>query len=358
MRIALVTDAWLPQVNGVVTTLGHVVRQLEAMGDEVLVINPQSFHTYPMPRYPEIRLAWFPGRKVRRLLREFDPDAIHIATEGPLGMAARLHCGRRRIAFNTSYHTQFPQYLEKYAWIPAGWTYRVMRWFHGRANATLVPTANVKHELDERGFTNVLVWTRGVQTDLFKPGDKSFLPGERPICLYVGRVATEKNIEAFLEADVPGTKYIVGDGPARASLERKYPDAHFVGVKKGEDLAKHYAAADVFVFPSRTDTFGVVMLEAMACGVPVAAYPVTGPIDVVSPGVSGALDEDLSAAIRAALKIDPQSCRDYAQGFSWKRCAEIFREALRPTARDANSRDANSRHANSRRANSRRANTF
>lgn len=338
MRIALVTDAWLPQVNGVVTTLGHVVRQLEAMGDDVLVINPQVFHTYPMPRYPEIRLAWFPGRKVRRMLREFKPDAIHIAAEGPLGIAARLHCGKKRIPFNTSYHTQFPQYLRKYVAVPEGWTYRVMRWFHGKANATLVPTARVKEELDERGFANVRVWTRGVETDLFKPGDKSFLPGERPIMLSVGRIAREKNIEAFLEADVPGTKYIVGDGPARAGLEKKYPKAHFVGVKKGAELAQHYAAADVFVFPSRTDTFGVVMLEAMACGVPVAAYPVTGPIDVVSPGVSGALDENLAKAIREALKVDPQSTRKYAQEFSWSRCAEMFRNALKTTA-DESSND-------------------
>lgn len=328
MRIALVTDAWLPQVNGVVTTLGQVVRQLEAMGDEVLVVNPQLFRTYPCPRYPEIRLAWMPGRKVRALLREFRPDAIHIATEGPLGIAARLHCGRRRLPFNTSYHTQFPQYLRRYAGIPEGWTYRLMRWFHGRANATLVPTARVKDELDARGFTNVRVWTRGVDTDLFRPGDKSLLTGERPISLYVGRIAREKNIEAFLEAEVPGTKYLVGDGPARASLEKQYPAARFVGVKKGEDLARHYAAADVFVFPSRTDTFGVVMLEAMACGVPVAAYPVTGPIDVVKAGVSGALHDDLATAMREALKIDPASCLTYALGFSWRRCAEMFREAL------------------------------
>lgn len=329
MRIALITDAWLPQVNGVVTTLGHVVRQLEAMGDEVLVVQPQLFRTYPCPRYPEIRLAWAPGRKVRALLREFAPEAIHIATEGPLGIAARLHCGRRGLRFNTSYHTQFPQYLRRYAGIPEGWTYRVMRWFHGRANATLVPTNRVKDELDAHGFTNVRVWTRGVDTDLFRPGDKSFLEGERPLSLYVGRIAREKNIEAFLEAEVPGTKYLVGDGPARASLEKQYPAARFVGVKKGEDLARHYAAADVFVFPSRTDTFGVVMLEAMACGVPVAAYPVTGPIDVVSPGVSGSLNEDLATAMREALKIDPASCLRYAQGFSWRRCAEMFREALR-----------------------------
>lgn len=329
MRIALVTDAWLPQVNGVVTTLGHVVRQLEAIGDEVLVIQPRLFRTWPCPRYPEIRLAWMPGRKVRRLLREFTPDAIHIATEGALGIAARLYCGRRRLRFNTSYHTQFPQYLRRYALIPEGWTYRLMRWFHGRAKATLVPTARVKDELDARGFTNVRVWTRGVDTDLFRPGDKSFLPGERPISLYVGRIAREKNIEAFLEADVPGTKYLVGDGPVRASLEKKYPAARFVGVKKGAELARHYAAADVFVFPSRTDTFGVVMLEAMACGVPVAAYPVTGPIDVVKSGASGVLHDDLATAIRDALMIDPASCLRYAQGFSWRRCAEMFREALR-----------------------------
>lgn len=332
MRIALVTDAWLPQVNGVVTTLGQVVRQLEAMGDEVLVVNPQRFRTYPCPRYPEIRLAWMPGRKVRALLREFRPDAIHIATEGPLGIAARLHCGRRRLPFNTSYHTQFPQYLRRYAGIPEGWTYRLMRWFHGRANATLVPTARVKDELDARGFTNVRVWTRGVDTDLFRPGDKLYLKGVRPISLYVGRIAREKNIQAFLEADVPGTKYLVGDGPARASLEKKYPAARFVGVKKGEELARHYAAADVFVFPSRTDTFGVVMLEAMACGLPVAAYPVTGPIDVVRPGVTGVLHEDIAIAAMQALLLDPRDCRAQALECSWDRCAAMFLDNLVPRA--------------------------
>jgi glycosyltransferase involved in cell wall biosynthesis len=330
VKIALITDAWFPQINGVVTTLNHVKEELESLGHEFLVIHPGLFRTFPCPKYPEIRLCWMPGRKVAALLRDFAPDAIHIATEGPLGLAGRRWAIRGRHPFTTSYHTQFPHYLHDYFRIPQAWTYRAMRWFHGQAGCVLVPTPGVKDELEARGFERIKVWTRGVNTELFKPREKNFFPDPRPIFLYCGRVSSEKNIEAFLEADLPGTKVIVGDGPAMGTMRKRYPAARFVGFKRGEELAQHFAAADVFVFPSRTDTFGVVMLEAMASGLPVAAYPVTGPIDVVQPGVSGVLDEDLAKAAREALALDPQACRAYALEFSWRRCAEMFLDNLAP----------------------------
>lgn len=330
VKIALLTDAWFPQVNGVVRTLDHVREELEAMGHEMLVISPADFKTYPLPRYPEIRLAFRPARAMRRRLDEARPDAIHIATEGPIGWAGRRYCTKRRVPFSTSYHTQFPLYLRKYAGVPHGLTYAVFRWFHGGSQGTLVPTKSIKRELDAVGFRNVKVWTRGVNHELFHPRDRNFLQDERPIFMYVGRVAVEKNIEAFLQLDLPGTKYIVGDGPARATLERRFPRVRFVGVKHGEELARHYAAADVFVFPSHTDTFGIVMLEAMASGVPVAAYPVTGPIDVVENGVSGMVHEDLRKACLECLEIDPERCLAYARNFTWRRCAEMFRDNLAP----------------------------
>lgn len=329
-RIALCTDAWHPQVNGVVRTLSTVVEDLEARGHEVLVVHPGLFRTMPCPRYPEIRLAPFCGAGVRRRLREFAPDAIHVATEGPIGLAARRWCRRRRIPFTTSYHTQFALYLKKYAAIPPAWTYRAMRWFHGAAERTLVPTPSTGRELESFGFTNIVVWTRGVDVELFRPMDRDFLGLERPVFAYCGRVAVEKNIEAFLALDLPGTKLVIGDGPMRSTLERRFPDACFVGMKRGEELVRHFSEGDVFVFPSRTDTFGVVMLEANACGLPIAAYPVTGPIDVVEPGVNGFVDEDLASAARRALAIDRGQCRRHALGYTWSRCATMFRDNLAP----------------------------
>lgn len=333
VRIALVTDAWHPQVNGVVTTLNQVKTNLEAAAHELLVVNPSLFRTVPCPKYGEIQLAWWPPGRVRRLLDEFKPEAVHIVTEGPLGMLARRHCRKRRWPFSTSYHTQFPHYLKTYAGVPRRWTYRAMRWFHGGAERTLVPTPSVKRELDDKRFSNIVVWTRGVDTQVFRPRDKSFLNWPRPIFLYCGRVAEEKNIDAFLSCDLPGSKLIVGDGPAITRVRKQYPGAHFVGFKHGEELARHFAASDVFVFSSRTDTFGVVMLEAMASGLPVAAYPVTGPIDVVAQGRSGVLHDDLRAAALEALKLDPAECRRYAEGFSWKRCADMFFANLAPIRR-------------------------
>ncbi len=330
MRIALITDAWFPQVNGVVTTLNNVRTELERDGHEMLVIHPSLFRTVAAPRYPEIRLSLLPGRLMRGMLREFAPQAIHIATEGPLGLACRRFCRRAGLPFTTSYHTQFAHYLKIYFGVPRGWTSRLVRWFHGAAERTLVPTAAVGRELESRGFRHLVTWTRGVDTELFKPASRHLYPDPRPVFLYVGRVAHEKNIEAFLKLDLPGTKVVVGDGPAMNELIRRYDRVRFVGYKRGQDLAAHIAAADVFVFPSRTDTFGVVMLEAMACGLPVAAYPVTGPIDVVSDGVSGVLHEDLRLAALKALEISPAGCRQYALGFTWRRCARMFLENLAP----------------------------
>lgn len=324
MKIALVTDAWQPQVNGVVTTLSMTRAMLETMGHRVMVVSPLDFRTVPCPTYSEIRLAVMPYRGVRRRLQACGPDAIHVATEGPLGVAARNYCLRHDLKFTTSYHTQFPQYVRKRIPIPIAWSYAYLRTHHRKANRTLVATEHMRRELVDRGFDNVVIWSRGVDTQLFNPEVKANLEGAAPISMYVGRVAVEKNLEAFLSADISGTKYVVGDGPDLAALARRYPSARFVGYKFGAELAQHLAAADVFVFPSRTDTFGLVMLEAMACGTPVAAYPVTGPIDVVCHGVSGVLDEDLSAAVAGALRLDRSACRAAALERTWENATLQF----------------------------------
>lgn len=330
MRLALVTDAWLPQVNGVVRTLGNTIREIEAVGHEVTVISPADFRTVPCPTYPEIRLALFAGRAVRRRLEALDPDAVHVATEGPLGLAARNWCVRRRRPFTSAYHTQFPEYVRARAPVPLSVGYAAVRWFHGRAARTLVTTPSMRRQLEDRGLRNLHLWGRGVDTELFRPRGKDFLDLPRPIWLYFGRVAVEKGVGDFLALDLPGTKLVVGDGPACDELKRRYPGAVFVGYRHGEDLASHIAASDVFVFPSRTDTFGLVLLEAMACGVPVAAYPVTGPIDVVRDGVTGILNEDLRAAALAALALDPAACREHALEHSWEASTRQFLSALAP----------------------------
>jgi len=327
-RIAIVTDAWKPQINGVVTTLTETSRCLREAGHTVELMTPLSFWRVPCPTYPEIRLSLFPGRRLTRMLDEFAPERVHIATEGPLGLAARSYCLRRRMPFTTSYHTQFPQYLRARLPVPTSWSYAFLRWFHGPALRTLVATESMRRDLLANGFEHLGMWSRGVDTELFRPHDKFFLHEERPILMYAGRVAVEKGLEAFLELDTPGTKYVVGDGPALSSLRRRYPDAVYAGYRFGEDLARHLAAADVFVFPSRTDTFGLVMLEALACGVPVAAYPVAGPIDVVEPGVTGALSEDLGEAIRDALDLDPAPCREAALRRSWEVATRQFLNQL------------------------------
>jgi 1,2-diacylglycerol 3-alpha-glucosyltransferase/glucuronosyltransferase len=328
MRIAIVTDAWHPQVNGVVTTLSRTREGLEAKGHTTVIVNPSEYRTIPCPSYPEIRLALSPGRRLRRTLDDAAPEAIHIATEGPLGAAARRYCLERDLKFTTSYHTQFPQYLRKRLPVPEAWCYRYLRRFHRRAERTLVPTEHMRRELTEHGFENVVIWSRGVDTELFRPMQRDFLDLPRPIAVYAGRVAIEKNLEAMLEADLPGSKLIVGDGPDLGKLRRRFPDAHFVGYKFGDELAQHLAAGDVFVFPSRTDTFGLVMLEAMACGTPVAAFPVTGPIDVVSDGVTGALDDDLAAAFGRALALPRDACRRAALERTWDRAVAEFMSHL------------------------------
>ncbi|BBK45122.1 GDP-mannose-dependent alpha-mannosyltransferase [Allostella vacuolata] len=330
MHIAIVTDAWSPQVNGVVRTLATVKGELEKRGHVVEVIAPDQFRTIPCPTYPEIRLAILPGRGVRRRLDAMAPDAIHVATEGPLGMAARAYCRRRRLAFTTSFHTRFPEYVEARTGLPRAWLYAWMRRFHAPAAGVMVATDSLMRELAGYGFRNLRRWSRGVDTELFHPGPKDLYDLPRPIFLNVGRVAVEKNIEAFLDLDLPGTKVVVGDGPQRAQLERRYPRTVFLGTKKGADLARHFAAADVFVFPSRTDTFGLVLLEALAAGVPVAAFPVPGPLDVIDGNPVGVLDEDLGHAARSALAIPADRCRAYAEIFSWDRCAEQFLTNLAP----------------------------
>jgi glycosyltransferase involved in cell wall biosynthesis len=334
MRISLVTDAWLPQINGVTTTLTRCRRVIEELGHKVDVVSPDRFRNVPCPGYPSIRLALWPGRRLVRMLDAHRPQAIHIATEGPLGLAARLYCGRRNLPFTTAFHTRFPEYLRVYAKIPEGVSYRALRWFHGRAHRTLVPTETLKSELEAHDFDGLVRWMRGVDTELFRPRPEDFYPLERPIFLYAGRVAPEKNIEAFLSLDLPGSKVVVGDGPARSRLEARHPGVHWAGMRTGEDLAQHYAGADVFVFPSKTDTFGIVMLEAFASGLPVAAYPVTGPIDVVEDGVTGVLDDDLRSACLRALELDPAVCRDHALTLSWRRCAEMLFDNLAVISRD------------------------
>jgi len=329
MRILIATDAWQPQVNGVVRTLNTVGEELRAMGHDVGYVTPNEFRSFPMPTYPEIRLAIDTWR-VPSFIDSFAPDAIHIATEGPIGMAARRYCLRRGLPFTTSFHTRFPEYIHARTRMPLAISYAAVRRFHRPARAVMVATQSIRDDLARRGFGNLAHWTRGVDTKLFKPGDKSFLQDARPIALYVGRVAIEKNIKAFLDLDLEGTKYVVGDGPQIEELRKRYPDVRFVGAKFGEELSRYYAAADVFVFPSRTDTFGNVMLEALACGVPVAAYPVAGPLDVINGHKVGILDEDLAGAAKAALQVPAAACRNFALGMSWRASAEQFLGNLAP----------------------------
>ena len=330
MKILIVTDAWPPVTSGVVRTYQTTIRHLKMMGHEVDLITPDQFFTVRCPTDTQQRLALYAGRKTARLIEASDPDAIHVATEGPIGVAARLWCVKHGVPFTTSYTTKLPEYFRARGMVPTAWTYAVMRWFHNPAAGVMVSTPTLENELVQRGFKNLVRWGRGVDLKLFRPQEKDFLKAPRPILMYVGRVAVEKNLEKFLRLETPGTKYVVGDGPQLKQLMRKYPDARFVGDRQGEDLASHYAAADVFVFPSRTDTFGLVLLEALACGVPVAAYPVPGPLDVIGDSGVGVLDEDLGAAVRKALQISPGECRRYAQRFGWSTVTEQFAGNLRP----------------------------
>ncbi|MFO0475601.1 MAG: glycosyltransferase family 4 protein [Alphaproteobacteria bacterium] len=331
MRILISTDAWAPQVNGVVRTLEKTGEELIRMGHEVRFLTPEGFFTVPMPTYPEIRLALFTRPKVGEIIDDFRPDRIHISTEGTLGLSVRRNCQLRRMPFTTSFHTRFPEYIRARFGIPAALPYMGLRWFHGPASAVMVATQSLRQELEGRGFRNLRLWSRGVDTTRFHPQDKSWLGLPRPVFLYVGRVAVEKSIGDFLSLDLPGSKLVVGDGPLLEDLKILYPDVTFVGPKFGEELARYYAAGDVFVFPSRTDTFGLVVLEALASGLPVAAYPVQGPGDIMEgrPDI-GALDTDLRAAALRCLDLDPQACRAFALTHSWEACTRQFVRNLDP----------------------------
>jgi len=327
MKILTVTDAWHPQVNGVVRTIEATNRELARAGHEVQVISPLLFMTIACPGYGEIRLSLLPYRKLARLLRAAAPDAVHIATEGPLGMAARRYCLRRGIGFTTAYHTRFPQYLKAIYGIPETWVYRFLRWFHRPAHLVLTPTPHVERELSQWGIRNVARWTRGVDLDVFRPiAEPSMLVHglPRPLFLWVGRVSVEKNIDAYLNLDLPGTKVVAGVGPELELLKRRHPEVRFLGVLSREELAQLYSSVDVFVFASRTDTFGLVLLEALACGTPVAAFPVQGPLDVVGGSGVAVLDEDLRKAALGALRIDRGACRSYAERFSWRAATQQF----------------------------------
>ncbi len=328
MKLLLVTDAWAPQTNGVVTTLNSVLERLPALGVSPFVIHPGLFRSVGLPGYREVPLVvdlW----RLPAMIREIDPDTVHIATEGPLGMAARRYMVNHHIPFSTSLHTKFPEYFHERVRTPLALGYRFIRWFHRPAVRTLCTTASHRDELMSWGLGNLVVWSRGVDTARFQPGpDRE--PHARPQLLYVGRVSVEKNIEAFLELDIDAQKVVVGDGPARAELEARFPEVHWLGFKRGEALVQEYARADVFVFPSRTDTFGLVMLEANACGTPVAAFPVTGPKDVVQQGRNGALNEDLGTAVRQALLVSRSACRQVALENGWDRIAARFVAAMEP----------------------------
>lgn len=330
MKILTVTDAWHPQVNGVVRTIEATNRALILAGHEAHVLSPLSFRTLPCPGYAEIRLSLLPYRRLARHIDALQPDAVHIATEGPLGLAARRYCRRRGLAFTTAYHTRFPQYLQAMYGIPEAWVYRFLRWFHGPAHRLLTPTPHIERELAQWGITNAARWTRGVDLEAFVPtGTASALLADlpRPIFLCVGRVSIEKNIGAFLDLDLPGSKVVAGIGPDLERLRRRYPDVRFLGVLSREELAQLYRGVDVFVFPSRTDTFGLVMLEALACGTPVAAFPVQGPLDVVGESDAALLNEDLRAAALGALRIDRALCRRHAQRYSWEAATQQFIDA-------------------------------
>ena len=328
MRIAIVSDAGEPQVNGVVNTLRATQQCLRNKGHEVLMLAPRDFRTFACPTYPEIRLAYKPYAKIAAALDAFKPDCIHISTEGPMGLAARRYCLKNKLDFTTAYHTRFPEYLSARKLLPKALTYRLMRWFHGPSKAIMVPTPKMKEALEKNGFRNVALWGRGVDTEHFRPAAEDHACIVRPLFLYVGRVAVEKNIEAFLKLDLPGSKWVIGDGPQREELEQRYPHVRFLGAKGHDELPAYYNCADVFVFPSRTDTFGLVLAEAMACGVPVAAYPVEGPIDVVSNGFSGALNEELDVACMDALQLSRDDVRAHALTYSWDAATQQFLQHL------------------------------
>ncbi|GJQ63477.1 MAG: glycosyl transferase [Melioribacteraceae bacterium] len=328
MKILIASDAWHPQMNGVVRTLNSTINELSKMGHEIFVMHPGLFNTIPLPTYPEIRLALMKRKQISQLIEDFTPDAIHITTEGTIGLGVRNYCVRRKIPFTTSYTTKFPEYIYHRFFIPEKFTYKLMRWFHAKSEAVMVATESLKKELIDHSFDNITMWTRGVDVDLFNPDRPKVIHEQKPVLLYAGRLAVEKNINAFLELKFDCVKYVVGIGPDLETLRKKYPEVKFLGRKSGEELASYYASADVFVFPSKTDTFGLVMLEALSCGVPVAAYPVTGPVDVIGESGVGVLNNSLEEAVAEALKIPKTKCREYALNYSWTTVAKIFVDNL------------------------------
>lgn len=329
MRILIATDAWTPLVNGVVRTYQTVAKILKQKGDEIYFVTPEDSPTISFPLYPEIKLTLFARKKVEKAIDDFQPDVIHIGTEGPLGFATRQICLQRHLPFTTSYHTRFPDYLRQYMGVPLSWSYPCYRRFHAHSKHVLVPSKSMKEELDKRDFQNVKVWSRGVDLKIFRPIESDVYEGlQKPIMLYVGRVSHEKNIETFLSLPCKGTKVVVGDGPLLNKLQIKFPEVVFAGYQKGDNLAAYYSNADVFVFPSLTDTFGLVLLEALACGTPVAAFPVTGPKDVIGDAPVGGIHSNLAKAIGKALHTDRNNCRSFAKQFTWENCALSFRRYL------------------------------
>lgn len=332
MRVLIATDAWRPQINGVVRSLERMVEEAPAHGITPHTLTPEGFWQIGLPSYPDIRLALATRRAVAKRIADFGPDHIHIATEGPIGWLTRAVCLAQKRPFTTSYHTRFPQYVAARWPIPESWSYRFLRRFHGPAAGVMVSTATVEGELKQHGFERILRWGRGVDLALFHPRPVSVLDLPRPIFLSVGRVAVEKNLDAFLSLRLPGSKVVVGDGPARADLQRAYPDVTFLGTREGEDLASIYASSDVFVFPSLTDTFGIVLLEAAASGLPVAGFPVQGPRDVFAESGAAVLDEDLRKAALAALRIPREACLELASRYSWQSSADQFYGHIRRIA--------------------------
>lgn len=331
MIVLIATDAWHPQINGVVRTLGELATSARKLGATVEFLTPSGFPSMAVPTYPGLRVALPNQTEIGRRIARIAPHAIHIATEGPIGLAVRRFCLRNGLAFTTSFTTRFPEYVAARVPVPRSWGYRALRWFHALAAATMVATPSLKSELEARGFKNLCMWGRGVDTDLYRPQSAADLDLPRPIFLNVGRIAVEKNLEAFLSLDLPGSKVVIGHGPQEAALRARYPAARFLGAMSGYRLASHFAAADVFVFPSRTDTFGVVQLEALASGVPVAAYPVTGPRDIIGGAAVGALDDDLGKACIKALTVSRAACREHALGYSWAASARQFLSNVRAT---------------------------
>lgn len=327
MKILIVSDAWKPQVNGVVNSLDMTCRKLREIGHDIEVIGPNRFKTFSCPTYPSIKLAFLPRKKLLKIINEYKPESIHIATEGPLGQAARKICLHKRWRFTTSYHTQFPEYINARIPVPLSISYYFLRKFHSKAERTLVPTKSMAEKLVSKGFKNITIWSRGVDKDIFKPSATKII-NKRKKAIYFGRISPEKNIEAFLDINLDIEKIIVGDGPSLSKLKKDYPEAIFLGEKFGRELSKIVAESDVFVFPSKTDTFGIVIIEALACGVPVAAFPVTGPKDIIEHEVTGYLSDDLERAIIGALKIDKNSCVKESMKYSWENCSRQFESSL------------------------------